>query len=88
MSTRYPICYYLRVTEKRKGNNSSMISSIPNPKMTEQEVKSFRLRLSKVAAMSFSMKERKAIKNKIMKMERIANNVIKNNGGKNPILGY
>jgi len=65
-----------------------MIQSNPNPRMTTQEVKDFRDRLQKVATMDFDEKEKKSISKRVRRMKRIARNVIKNNGGKNPILGY
>jgi hypothetical protein len=65
-----------------------MIQSNPNPRMTEQEVKNFRDKLRQTMTNSFTPKERKTINGKVKEMKRIARNIIKNNGGKNPILGY
>lgn len=61
-----------------------MIHSVSNPKMTLSEVKDFRERYCRV--LTAQEKENYLILSR--RMNETKSRIIKNNGGKNPILGY
>lgn len=65
-----------------------MIQTNPNPKMTAKEVDDFRNNIRKCATMDFTPSEIKEIQERKERIHRVALKVIRNNGGKNPILGY
>ena len=65
-----------------------MIQSIPNPTMTQDEIRQFRLEMLRRMKGNFTEEERCAAQKRKRRMEEVANRIMKNNGGKNPILGY
>lgn len=65
-----------------------MIQSIPNPTMTQDEIRQFRLEMLRRMKGNFTEEERRAAQKRKIRMEEVANRIMKNNGGKNPILGY
>lgn len=65
-----------------------MIQSIPNPTMTQDEIRQFRLEMLRRMKGNFTEEERRAAQKRKRRMEEVANRIMKNNGGKNPILGY
>lgn len=65
-----------------------MIHTNPNPKMTTAEVNAFRRNIQRHVSMEFTPEEKKTIQQRKDRMNQIAQRVINNNGGKNPILGY
>lgn len=65
-----------------------MIRSIPNPKMSREDVMRFRSSMRKCISGNFSVSEKEAINDKKTRM-RLAEQIIRrNNGGKDPILGF
>lgn len=65
-----------------------MIHTVPNPKMTKEEVASFRENFIKCVSKDITPKQKSEVKSKRTKMKSVYNKIIRNNGGKNPILGY
>lgn len=61
-----------------------MIPSIPNPLMTREDVTNFRREIARRMRGEFTPQERM----RYVRAENAYKAVIKNNGGKNPILGY
>lgn len=65
-----------------------MIRSIPNPKMSREDVIRFRSSMQKCISGNFSAAEKETINDRKARM-RLAEQIIKrNNGGKDPILGF
>ena len=62
----------------------TMIHSVSNPKMTPAEVKDFRERFCRV----LTAEEKENLLVLRRRMNETKSRIIKNNGGKNPILGY
>ena len=65
-----------------------MIRTIPNPKMNREDVVSFRTVMHKCMTGDFSVSERQAIDRQKQRMKSAEQIIRKNNGGKNPILGF
>ena len=65
-----------------------MICSIPNPPMDTEDISRFRKNLEKHLRKNFTLAERKQVEEKKERSMINANRIIKNCGGKNPILGY
>lgn len=65
-----------------------MINPNPNPKMSRDEIVSFRRSALKRMFGKVSERERWALAHRKERMEKTANRIIANNGGTNPILGY
>lgn len=56
--------------------------------MTQDEIRQFRLEMLRRMKGNFTEEERRAAQKRKRRMEEVANRIMKNNGGKNPILGY
>ncbi|MBD5215098.1 MAG: hypothetical protein HDS78_01030 [Bacteroidales bacterium] len=65
-----------------------MIRSIPNPPMDRDDVARFRRELEKHLRGEYTPEERREIEQRKVRAEANAKRIIKNSGGKNPILGY
>ncbi len=65
-----------------------MIHTVPNPKMTTQEVKSFRENFAKCVSKDFTPDKMSEIKKRVVRIKSNYNKIIQNSGGKNPILGH
>lgn len=65
-----------------------MIQSITNPPMTRSEINKFRQEFIRYASGQTTKDERERIREKYVQICSTAEKIIKNNGGKNPILGY
>ena len=65
-----------------------MIHANPNPKMTVAEVKAFRDNLRRYTLGNITRQEKQEIEVRTRRMNNVAERIIANNGGKNPILGY
>lgn len=65
-----------------------MIRSVPNPPMDRDDVDRFRRDLEKYLRGDFSDEERREIELRKARAEANVKRIIKNSGGKNPILGY
>ncbi len=63
-----------------------MIQTNPNPKMTSQEVTEFRSNMRKCIERSFTNAEKAEIEIRKDRINKVGKSIIKNNGGKNPIL--
>ncbi len=61
-----------------------MISSNQNPPMTREEVRRFRNEMTRRMRGDFTPRERE----NIIKAKNNYNEIIRRNGGKNPILGF
>lgn len=66
----------------------AMIRSIPNPPMDREDVARFRRNLEKHLRGDFSAEERHRIEERKARTEANAKRIIRNCGGKNPLLGY
>ncbi len=77
--------YICRQIQKWQKN---MIRSIPNPPMDKSDVKNFRTVMRKCIKGEFSVSEHAHIENKKADMQLAEKIILKNNGGKNPILGF
>lgn len=66
-----------------------MIQTISNPKMTPEEVSLFRKEhLRMCIKKDYTPEEAAVIKERQTRMRENYNKIIRNNGGKNPLLGY
>lgn len=65
-----------------------MIYSIPNPKMTSAEVREFRRMMRNCISGNFSPEEKRIIEERKKRIQEVGKNILKQHGGKNPILGY
>ena len=66
----------------------AMIRSIPNPPMDREDVARFRRNLEKHLRKDFSAEERHRIEERKARTEANVKRIIRNCGGKNPLLGY
>lgn len=66
----------------------AMIRSIPNPPMDREDVARFRRNLEKHLRGNFSAEERHRIEERKARTEANVKRIIRNCGGKNPLLGY
>ena len=66
----------------------AMIRSIPNPPMGREDVARFRRNLEKHLRGDFSAEERHRIEERNARTKANAKRIIRNCGGKNPLLGY
>ena len=64
-----------------------MIHTVPNPKMTAEEVKSFKENFVRCVSKDITPRQRAEIKSRVARMKNAYSRIIRNNGGKNPILG-
>ena len=69
-------------------NTGYMIHANPNPEMTVAEVKAFRDNLRRYTLGNIMRQEKQEIEARTRRMNNVAERIIANNGGKNPILGY
>ena len=69
-------------------NTGYMIHANPNPEMTVAEVKAFRDNLRRYTLGNITHQEKQEIEARTRRMNNVAERIIANNGGKNPILGY
>ena len=69
-------------------NTGYMIHANPNPEMTVAEVKAFRDNLRRYTLGNITRQEKQEIEARTRRMNNVAESIIANNGGKNPILGY
>ena len=69
-------------------NTGYMIQANPNPEMTVAEVKAFRDNLRRYTLGNITRQEKQEIEARTRRMNNVAERIIANNGGKNPILGY
>lgn len=69
-------------------NTGYMIHANPNPEMTVAEVKAFRDNLRRYTLENITRQEKQEIEARTRRMNNVAERIIANNGGKNPILGY
>lgn len=69
-------------------NTGYMIHANPNPEMTVAEVKAFRDNLRRYTLGNITRQEKQEIEVRTRRMNNVAERIIANNGGKNPILGY
>ena len=65
-----------------------MIRTIPNPRVSVDDVKRFREVMRKCVTGDFTDEEKNKISRRKIEMKRVDQIVRRNNGGKNPILGY
>ena len=65
-----------------------MIRMVSNPKMSRSEIDLFRENFSKCISKDFTQEEKTVIRVNKERMSKVAKEIISNNGGKNPILGY
>lgn len=65
-----------------------MICPVPDPPMDKEDVMRFRKILQKHLDDDFSVSERKRLEEHETKSKENIARIIKNSGGKNPILGY
>ena len=66
----------------------AMIRSIPNPPMGRDDVARFRRNLEKHLRGDFSAEERHRIEERKARAKANVKRIIRNCGGKNPLLGY
>lgn len=65
-----------------------MIRTIPNPSTSHEDIIRFREMMRKCVKEEFTVVEKEDIQNRKQEMKRVENIIRRNNGGKNPILGY
>lgn len=65
-----------------------MIRSIPNPNTNREDLIRFREMMHKCVKGEFTAIEKEQIQNRKQEMKRVEKIIRRNNGGKNPILGY
>lgn len=64
-----------------------MIHSIPNPKMTSEEVKRFRADFIRHISGKLEPDERRLVEDRKRRIKEVTQRITRNNGGKNPIFG-
>ena len=65
-----------------------MIRTISNPETSREDVIRFREMMRKCVKGEFTLVEKAQIQDRKQEMKRIEKIIRRNNGGKNPILGY
>lgn len=65
-----------------------MIRTIPNPRTNREDVLRFREMMRKCVKGDFTPTEKSKILDRKQEMKRVEKIIRRNNGGKNPILGY
>ena len=65
-----------------------MIHTSANIKLSKQDVILFRENMRRCVNMNYTTAEKEIIKNRRLAVAETRQNIDKNNGGKNPILGY
>lgn len=60
-----------------------MIPSNPNPPMSREEVKNFHAKMSRRMRGDYTLTERQQIR----RIKQVYTDILKSNGGKNPLLG-
>lgn len=65
-----------------------MIHTVSNPKMTPEEVKSFKDNFARCVSKDITPSKKVEVKERVARMKSVYGKIIRNNGGKNPILGY
>ena len=65
-----------------------MIRTIPNPETSREDVIRFREMMRKCVQGEFTVIEKAQIQDRKQEMKRVEKIIRRNNGGKNPILGY
>ncbi len=64
-----------------------MIHAVPNPKMTPDEVRAFRENFARCVSKDISPEQMSKVKCRRARIKIVYDRIIRNNGGKNPILG-
>lgn len=65
-----------------------MIRTNPNPPMTRRDVVRFAITMRKALENDYTPRQRARIEREKAEMKRVFEIIKKNNGGKDPILGY
>jgi len=65
-----------------------MIRTNPNPPMSRRDVIRFGIIMRKALANDYTPRQRERIEARKAEMKRVGEIIRKNNGGKDPILGY
>lgn len=65
-----------------------MIHTVSNPKMTANDVKLFRKNFERCVSKDMTPFQLSEIKRRQHRMKNVYERILRNNGGKNPILGY
>lgn len=65
-----------------------MIRTNPNPPMSRRDVIRFGIIMRKAIANDYTPRQRERIEARKAEMKRVGEIIRKNNGGKDPILGY
>ena len=65
-----------------------MIKTNPNPPMSRRDVIRFGIIMRKALANDYTPRQRERIEARKAEMKRVGEIIRKNNGGKDPILGY
>ena len=65
-----------------------MIRTIPNPGTSHEDITRFREMMRKCVKGDFTAVEKAEILDRKQEMKRVEKIIRRNNGGKNPILGY
>ena len=65
-----------------------MIHIISNPRMTRNEIKVFRNHMRQGVSMNFTLEEKECIAKKKSEIKEAGEAIRRNNGVKNPLLGF
>ena len=65
-----------------------MIHTVPNPKMTSEDVREFRENFARCVSKDIPAEVMSKVKERKKRIDSVYNTIIRNNGGRNPILGY
>lgn len=65
-----------------------MIHTVPNPKMTTEDIKNFRREFVKCITKDFTTQQLHEIEKRKARISVTYSKILHNNGGKNPILDY
>ena len=81
-------CLLLHRVQLNNKQPMSMIRTNPNPPMTRRDVIRFGIIMRKALANDYTPRQRERIEARKAEMKRVGEIIRKNNGGKDPILGY
>lgn len=68
--------------------HKNMIHTVSNPQMTLEEIRSFRENFARCVSKDITPSKKAEVKERMARMKSVYSKIIRNNGGKNPILGY
>lgn len=88
MKISIKVNFKVKVIYLQSENNNSMIRTNPNPPMTRRDVIRFGITMRKALANDYTPRQRERIEATRAQMKLVGELIKRNNGGKDPILGF